>query len=85
MPSLQLPLVFWCLQPWLGWQESRVHALLSSQLMVVNTHPVAGLQESAVQRLLSLQVIGVPWQTPATQVSVLVQTLPSLQAPVTFV
>jgi hypothetical protein len=62
-----------------------VHALLSSQLMVVKTHPVAGLQESAVHRLLSLQVIGVPWHTPATHVSVLVQTLPSLQAPVTFV
>jgi hypothetical protein len=62
-----------------------VHALLSSQLMVVNTHPVAGLQESAVQRLLSLQVIAVPWHTPATHVSVFVQALPSLQAPLTFV
>ena len=45
-------------QPVAAAQESSVHGLLSSQEMVVNTHPEAALQVSVVQRLLSLHVTG---------------------------
>jgi hypothetical protein len=46
----------------------------------VYTHPSAASQLSSVQSLPSLQVIGFePTQTPAAQVSVWVQTLPSEQ------
>jgi hypothetical protein len=42
-------------------------------------HPVVGLQSVASPHASTSQVIGVPLQLPPEQVSLLVQTLPSLQ------
>ncbi len=63
-----------------------VHARPSSHkvpsVTLPNTQtPVLGLQLSDVQALLSLQTLATPLQTPAWQVSPLVQALPSLQLP----
>jgi hypothetical protein len=57
-----------------------VQALLSLQLIVVNTQPVAVLQVSVVHALLSLQTIGVNTQVPVAALHVsVVQALLSLQ------
>lgn len=61
-----------------------VHALPSEQftpsLPGACAQPLAMSQESTVQGLPSSQLTPVPWQNLATQVSLLVQALPSLQA-----
>ena len=60
-----------------------VQALLSLQGFVLfeKTHPLAGLHESVVQRFESLQVSAVPgWHTVATQVSIPLQRLLSVQS-----
>jgi hypothetical protein len=75
IPSLQVIATFEQTPPE---QLSVVHALLSLQLIGVNTQPVAGAHVSVVQRLLSLHVMGVKTQPVAgLQVSA-VQRLLSL-------
>jgi hypothetical protein len=64
-----------------------VQALPSLQeaALFVWTQPLAGLQESFVQMLPSSQLAaGPPTQLPASQVSFVVQALPSLQGAVLF-
>jgi len=65
-----------------------VQALPSLQgaVLLVKTHPVAGAQVSSVHGLLSLHTSAAPpTQTPAEQVSLVVQALPSLQGAVLLV
>jgi hypothetical protein len=50
-------------------------------VLFVTTHPLAGLHESVVQPFPSLHTSAVPaWQTVATQVSIPLQTLLSVQS-----
>jgi hypothetical protein len=65
-----------------------VQALPSSQgaVLLVCVQPVAGLQASSVQTLPSSQLGGdPPTHTPAEQVSLIVQALPSLHEAVLLV
>lgn len=62
-----------------------VHALPSEQgrVLAANAQPLAGLQASLVHKLLSEHAMAAPGtHTPPAQASPLVQTLPSVHAPV---
>ena len=69
-------------QPVSGSHVSVVHGLLSLHGGIgVNTQPVSGTHVSVVQALLSLQTsAGPPTHVPLEHVSLVVQSLPSLQA-----
>jgi len=74
-PGMQLP----PMQP-----SPALQALRSVQVASLArcTQPVVALHESSVQGLPSWQFWGVPgWHTPSTQVSLVVQASPSVQAP----
>jgi glyoxylate utilization-related uncharacterized protein len=59
---------------------------LQGAVLLVKTHPVAGAQVSSVHGLLSLHTSAAPpTQTPAEQVSLVVQALPSLHGAVLLV
>jgi hypothetical protein len=75
-----VPVIGVLTQPVADAQLSVVHALSSSQLMVVCAQPLAGAQLSVVHMLLSLQSTGVRTQPVIEPQLSVVHILPSLQS-----